>query len=394
MEKITLKYGSRPLKIKKPKNLIQILQPPKIPAINSVDEELKRALFYPIGTCRLKEMISSNSKIAIIICDWTRVQPRNEMLDAVLKEIEFVPEKNITIFVGTGTHPAQPIEELNLKKEYLDRFKIVVHNCDDHKSLCHIGRSSAGNEIYLNEAVVSSDVIIATGVIKPHYFAGYSGGAKSILPAVAGRETILNNHSKKTLSGARFGCVDGNPVRQEMEEAAKMISHIFIFNVVYNAHKEIIKAVAGDYLKAHREGVKYAKKACEVPAKKSDIVIISDGLPISLNVYQASKLAPVAGMILNDNGVVILACECPQGIGPIEYVNSFIYEMGVKPYLPKNHHIFLVSDLPEEEVRKTYCIPVNSIESALQEAFAICGNDASVSIIPQGGDLIPIAHQV
>ncbi|UCD85372.1 MAG: DUF2088 domain-containing protein, partial [Deltaproteobacteria bacterium] len=243
-----------------------------------------------------------------------------------------------------------------------------------------------------NRIVAEADVKILTGQIKPHYFSGYSGGAKGLMPGVASAISIGANHRIKVEPRARLGIINNNPTRMDMEEAARMAGVDFILNVVLNYRKEVVKVVAGDVIEAHREGVKIARKVAELRfAEKADIVIISETLPMSMNLYQASKLIAPAAKLLNPGGVIILAGECHEGTGQLDLVNKVIYEMGLKNYLPEEHTILLVSGMSEDTVKTTFCPKyVPSLEKALERAYEIAGKQASICIIPRGGDLIPI----
>jgi nickel-dependent lactate racemase len=393
MEKIKLEYGSYPLEIEKPKNTVEILHPNPVEGVKDVHEEFRKALKNPIGTKQISEIVKGKKRIAIVVSDRTRIYPKKEMIEALLEELKGIPDENITIVIANGNHPVDERSLHHLGEEICKRFRIVQHNSMDESNLIHIGKTSRGTEVWVNKEVAEADVKILIGHIKPHYFTGYSGGAKSLLPGVCGFYTIANNHIMKPLPNARLGIVDGNPIREDMEEAGRMAGIDFIFNVVMNGKKEVVKAVAGDLVKAHREGVVWARKVCEVKTQKlAKICIVSDGVPTSINLYQASKLVPPAGKTLNgDSGVVIVCAECNEGYGSsLNVINEMIYRIGLTNYLPEKHQIFLVSSLREEEVKETFCRYASSLEEALHLAYEIVGKDAPVSIIPKGGLILPI----
>ncbi len=393
MEKITLEYGTQLLEIEKPKNTVEILYANPVEGVKNMEEEFRRALKNPVGTPPLSEIVKGKRKIALVVSDRTRIYPKKGMIYALLEELKGIPDEGITIVIANGNHEIDRRSLDQLGEDICKRFKIVQHNSMDEANLQYLGKTSRGTEVWVNKEVASADVKILLGNIKPHYFTGYSGGAKSLLPGVSGFYTIANNHMMKPLPNARLGIVDGNPIRDDMEEAGRIAGIDFIFNVVMNDKKEVVRAVAGDLVKAHREGVVYARKVCEVKTRKqAKICIVSDSGTTSINVYQASKLVPPAGKTLGEGpGVVIICSECNEGYGSsLNVINEMIYRIGLTNYLPEKHWIFLISSLKEEEVKETFCRYAPSVEEALNYAYELAGKEAPVSIIPKGGLVLPV----
>jgi nickel-dependent lactate racemase len=386
LEYIELPYGRKPLRFTKPPKLIDIIEPNYIRPGAELKELLKKALLNPHGTPRLKDIVKPHHRVGIVLSDPTRNVPRQEMLDALLEEINFVKDENITLFVGGGNHPEYDLKLLNLKDEIYRRFKIIYHHSMDDSDMQYAGRTKEGTEVRVNKKFMECDIKVLTGAIKPHYFAGFSGGAKGLLPGVSSFNTIATNHLMKSRPSAKLGITDGNPVREDMEESARLAGVNFILNVAMNHRGEVIGAVAGDVVIAHREGIKWTRKVSEVKVKKkADIVIVSDKPPITMDLYQASKLVAPGGCFLQNGGSVILAAECFDGTGPLNIVNTVIYETGLKNYLPEKHQVYLVSSLDEQTVKETYCKFANSIDSLLTEF-----KDATVIILPYAGWIVPI----
>jgi len=388
-EFITLAYGRSPLKMSTPDRLVNILKANHVPGVPDTIAELRSALASPIDSPRIKDIASPDSRVAIIISDRTRIIPRREMILLVLEELSAVPDKNIVLVSASGNHPPSPIESLGLGDDLAKRFRFVSHDAMAGETIS-IGKTSAGIDVKINKAVAETDLKILVGQIKPHYFTGYSGGAKSILPGVSSFLTTGANHLMKSMPGARLGAVEGNPVRKDMEEAARLAGQNFMLNVVMNESREAVKAVAGDVVTAHREGVLWAKKVCEVQSGKAEIVVVSDGLPLSMNLYQAAKLVAPAARVLKPGGVIVLAAECHEGIGPLNIVNEVIYRMGLCPALPAEHRIILVSALPKERVAETFCEYSPGIEEALKTAGVHAGPSAGTIVIPKGGLVVPV----
>ncbi len=385
-EFLEIPYGREPLRFKKPEKLIDIIEPNYIKPEAELQVLLKRALKNPIGTPRLRDLVKPHHRIGIALSDPTRNVPRQAMLEALLEEIDFVKDENITLFVGGGNHPEYDIKLLKLKDEFYRRFRIIYHHSLDDSEMQYLGKTKEGTEVKVNKRFIECDIKILTGALKPHYFAGFSGGAKGLLPGLSSFTTIATNHLMKARPTARLGIADGNPVREDMEESARLAGVNFILNVAMNHKGEVIHAVAGDVVAAHREGIEWTRKVAEVKVKeKADVVIASDKPPITMDLYQASKLIAPAGLFLKEGGSVILAAECNEGTGPLNIVNTVIYETGLKNYLPQDHRIYLVSSLDENTVKETYCQYGGEIESLLSKF-----SDASVIVLPYAGWLIPV----
>lgn len=391
---ITLAYGRNPLTMRVPKRLVKILEPNQVPGVPDLEGELRRALANPVGCTRLKDMVVPSTRVALVISDRTRTIPRREMILSVLEELAAVPDKNITIVVACGNHSPSTMESLNLGKEIPSRFRVVVHSAGTAADgdMVLLGRTKAGTDVRINKAAAEADLRVLIGQIKPHYFTGYSGGAKSILPGVSSLMTIAFNHAMKSKEGARLGNVEGNPVRADMEEAAAMAGRNFILNIVTNVRREVVRAVAGDVVAAHREGTVWARKVSEVPSPRADVVVISDSLPLTMDLYQASKLVAAAAPLVKPHGIVVLAAECNEGVGPLHIVNEMIYKMGLCQALPPGHRVLLVSGLPKETVAETYCEYTHGLPEAMEEAQCHVGPSGGTLVIPKGGLLVPIPH--
>jgi nickel-dependent lactate racemase len=314
------------------------------------------------------------------------------MLGALLEEMEGVPDENVTVIIGTGNHAVHDKEELGLSEDLLTRFRYICHSSRDDDNVVNVGQTSRRNDVLVNREFAAADVKVLLGAIKPHYFAGYAGGAKAVLPSVAHIRTISVNHARKVEPRAKLGVTDNNPVRGEMEEAARLCGTSFILNVVSNARGEVAAAVAGDVVQAHRAGVVHARRVCEVDLDLSahDVIVASDSFPIAMNLYQASKLCAPAGWLLANGGTLILACECPEGVGSeLQIVNLAIYGLGMKQFLPPEHRVVLASAMDAKTVRTTFCQFAPDLQTAFDEALERHGPDARIAAIPRGGHLVP-----
>jgi len=388
---IELGYGARPLPLELPAGLeAEVLPPPAPPAVPSLAAALSEALRHPIGARPLHEVTTARTRAVLIISDATRDEPRMELYAAARRELAALPDDQITLAVANGTHGPTPLDRLGLPPSVLARHRVVNHDARDEGSMVEVGRTSRGTRLRVSRCVVEADVIVSTGRVKPHYFAGYGGGAKGIFPGLGHDDDIRQNHRLKADPASSLGRADGNPCREDLEEAVRRIGRdTFLVNVV-EAGGTILGAVAGDLVLAHRQAVRLLRPWVEVTAEPADVVIVSAPLPVSGSLYQASKLVPPAGLLLKDGGVVIVAAECPDGTGPLKTVNEGIFALGVRRFLPERYTLLLVSSMDEATVAQTYARYAPSLEAALAEARRITGPSPRIVVMPDAGDLVPV----
>jgi nickel-dependent lactate racemase len=330
--------------------------------------------------------------VTVIISDATRDEPRGLLFRAIRRELAHVSDENITIAIANGTHPPGPPVALGLGADVLARHRVVNHDASDVAALVELGTTGRGTRVRVHRAAAEADVVVCTGRIKPHYFAGYGAGAKALFPGLGAREDIRSNHALKEHPSSRLGQVAGNACREDLEAAARMVgAKTFLLNVVMSGDRPV-GAVAGDLVAAHRRGCDLARPHSEVRAARADIVIVSDSLPLTTNLYQAAKLLAPAGWLARPGGVVILAAECPRGTGPVDVINEGIWRIGLRHYFSESTDpmILLVSSLPRAVVEQTFCRYAGSIEDALAQARGMVGGGARVLVVPRGGDLIPV----
>ncbi|MGF3522247.1 MAG: nickel-dependent lactate racemase [Candidatus Bathyarchaeia archaeon] len=323
MVDVWLPYGKTDVCVRvQARNLLGSIEPKEQPACPDARAEVERALKEPIpvGNKRLSEIALPESKVAIVVNDATRRTPTDVMLPPVLDELNLagVKDENVTIIFGTGTHrPVTREEAVRIVGESVfSRVKTVSHNCKA-PDLVHVGNTRHGNKVYLNRVFAEADVKVLLGDVDFHYYAGYSGGRKSVLPAVAGEETIKHNHALMLHANARPGILVGNPVNEDMVEAAKLAKVDFILNVVSNSKGQVVKAFAGDWEQAFAEAVKLVDAMYRVVVdRRADIVVVScGGSPADINLYQAYKAVDSALEVVKRGGVIVLVAECPEGHG-------------------------------------------------------------------------------
>ena len=418
MKSIQLPYGRDKIELRLPAGRKwQILEPkpfdPGIPA----DQILNHALKHPIGSPGLSEMTRPAKRILIITNDHTRPMPSMLTIPAITSHFS-VPEGNdhITLLIATGLHRPMTQQEMHERfgSEICGKYRLVNHIATDKANLVSFGKMSTGNELFLNKLVAESDLVIAEGFIESHFFAGFSGGRKSVLPGVAGEATILANHKPENIAscGARQACLTGNPIHDECTEAARMSGLQFILNVALDKNKRIIGAFAGDPITAHLEGCRFVEETMSVDAERTDIVITSNnGYPLDRNLYQVVKGIDTASRVAKANGVIIMAARCTDHVGHDHFkdlilscgtVGALYDKMSMSPsqadkwqvqvlarVLARNRVILVSEGIERELAERMFFTHAKTIGEAVEIAFSMAGRGASVSVMPEGPVIIP-----
>ncbi|MBR2674478.1 MAG: nickel-dependent lactate racemase [Mogibacterium sp.] len=399
------------------KNLIATLKANEMEHKRKGEDAVRYALAHPIGKGLLRDEVNAGEKIAIITSDISRPLPSYDVIPAVLDELSAagVPDEDITVVFGLGSHRKQTEEEMRhlVGDAVFERVKCVdseVDNC------VHMGETKNGTPVDITRSVAEADRRICLGNIEFHYFAGYSGGAKAIMPGVSTPEAIQANHSMMVSEDACAGRLEGNPVRADIEEAGEKVGIDYIVNAVLDEHKNIVYAVAGDVVKAHRAGCEYLDKMyrVEIP-ERADIVIVSQGgAPKDANLYQTQKALDNAKHAVKKGGRIILIGSCKEGLGSAHFeewlvnaptAHSMIerierhFQLGghkaaAIAMVLENADIDLVSDMEDDFVRSIFLNPQPSAQEAFDEAFEKYGEDASVIAMPFGGATLPIARDL
>lgn len=385
----------------------------------SQEELVRQALEKPICSPKLSLMAEGKDRVVVIASDHTRPVPSKVIMPLLLEEIRRGnPKADITILISTGCHRATSREELLDKfgPEIVEHERIVVHDCDDEENLVQIGYLPSGGPLIINRLVAEADLVVSEGFIEPHFFAGFSGGRKSVFPGVTSRVAVMSNHNAQFIAHprARTGILEGNPIHQDMLYAARAARLDFIINVILNADKEIIYVVAGDCDLGHREGTRFLNSRCRVDSLPSDIVITTNGgYPLDQNIYQAVKGMTAAEATVKENGVIIMIAKLEDGHGGESFYQTFKNEKDLdrmmKKFLdtPKEEtiadqwqsqifarvlikaRIIYISDAPDQMVRDMHMIPAKRVEEALNMADEILGkNDGKIAIIPDGVSVI------
>lgn len=417
MVDVWLPYGKSEICVRIPtRNFLGSIEPAEKQGVLDARAEIERALREPIGSKPLSAIVKPEHKVAIVVDDATRPAPSDLMVPPLLDELNVagVKGENVTVIFGCGTHRAVTREEAVrlLGEDVLNRVKVISHDCRA-EDLVYLGKTGKhGTKVYLNRIFAEADVKILTGDVCFHYYAGYGGGRKSVLPAVTGGETIKHNHAMLLHPEAKTGVLEGNPVHEDMVEAAKLAKVDFIVNVVINSEGEIVKAFAGDLEQAFYEGVKLVDEMYRVQVdRKADIVVVSPGgHPADVNLFQAYKGVDNALEVVKRGGVIILVAECPEGHG-----NQVFYDWMVKfkdlkavereikrrfvlgghkaYYLMKalrKVQIILVSSMPDYYASNVFRLKTaRAVNDALNEAFSITGKKVKIWAMPYGNFTLP-----
>jgi len=421
MKTIHLPYDKKTLKVDVSDLHIKALLTPQHQEEGSVINEselVKRALEHPIGTKRLSEMAEGKDRVVIITSDHTRAVPSGITMPLLLDEIrKGNPSADITIIIATGLHRGMTREEMidRFGKEIVEREKIINHDAFEKTQFVNLGTLPSGSKCEINRIAVEADLLVAEGFIEPHFFAGFSGGRKSVLPGIASQECVNINHSAKAIQHpmSATGVLDGNPIHEDMIKAARLAGLACILNVLLDEKKKVSGAFFGDVDQAHRAGCAHLLSSCGVDAAPADIVITSNGgYPLDQNLYQCPKGLDAARACAKEGGVIILVAACSEGLGgenfgrlmlsapPSQLLESILATPPEKTISEQwcaqrfadaliKYDIILVSQgLERSRVEQMNFIYAGTVEEALDKALALKGKDASVTVIPDGVGVI------
>lgn len=414
MTEVSLNYGTKKIVAEIPdRNYSGTLEVNEPSGIKNPEAEILQCLRKPINCQPLSHIAHPGDSVAIIVNDHTRPSPTKTILPPVLEELKKVgtSKNNVNIIFGCGTHRKVKEQEAKnmLGEEIAEEIEWTSHDCEA-EDLVYLGTTSRGTRVAINPLVAKADLKILTGDICYHFFAGYGGGRKSILPAVASKDAIIKNHSMITNPKSEIGVLEGNPIHEDMVEGAKIANPNIIVNTVQNTKKEVIGAFCGELESAFREGVKFLDERYRVKSDKADIVIVSaGGYPKDIDLYQAYKAIHNALPVVNNNGIIIFVAECKEGAGNKvfeEWMKKYSTAEQMKKQLEQNFimgahkayyltkalqkaKIYMITKIPSKELEKIYgIIPVKSVEEALEDAFNTMKKEAKIKVIPYGSSIL------
>lgn len=424
MKKIELPFGKGRIEAQIPKERIQGIL---ISGAHSYHPEysekklVEEAMKHPIGSKRLRDVAKGKKNIVMIASDHTRPVPSKVIMPAMLEEIkEGSPNASITVLIATGFHRPTTREELIYKfgQEIVDRedIRFVVHESGKEEDMIEIGTLPSGGKLRINKIAHEADLLIAEGFIEPHFFAGFSGGRKSVLPGVSSRETVMANHCSEFIADehSRTGILEGNPIHKDMVWAAQKAKLAFIVNVVLDQDKKVIRAFAGHFDEAHREGCRFVDQLSGVDAAPADIVISTNGgYPLDQNIYQSVKGMTAAEATCRPGGVIIMVSSCIDGHGGQELYDTFANEKDKEKIMAGfletdrdstvpdqwesqilcrillKHKVIMVTQAPRKMVEEMQMEYAEDLSEAIQMADAYLGNkNSKITVIPDGVSVI------
>lgn len=413
----TLLYGKGTLTVEVPDHSM-IIEPYHLEGLQEDKKAVLAALRNPIGLQPLATMVKSTDKVAIVISDITRPTPNEKLVPWILEELAHVPRENFVVINGTGTHRDQTEEEFvqMLGKSVIDSVRVINHHCHNQDELVKVGHSQFGCDVYLNKEYVEADFRIVTGFIEPHFFAGFSGGPKGIMPGIAGIETILTFHNARMIGDplATWGNMVNNPLQDMTREINRMCKPHFMLNVTLNKSKEITEVFAGELFESHDQGCAFTKQHAMIPVEgRFDVVITSNsGYPLDQNLYQAVKGMSAAHKIVKEGGTIICASECSDGIPNhgnyaeilqlrktpheiLAMINDGSFKKFDQWQVQKQAviqvwaDVYLYSSLADEDVEKAMLKISHDIGSTLEHLKEKYGANMTVAVLPLGPLTIP-----
>lgn len=421
---IVLDYGKHGLPVQLPDDAnLTVIQPRHIDALPDPVRALAEALEHPIASGPLRELVRPDQTVAIVFSDITRATPNHLILPAILTALAHVPREQIVLCNALGTHRPNTREELirMLGAALVDQYRIEQNNCFDPSTQVYLGSSSHDHPIWINRAYMEADVKILTGFIEPHYFAGFSGGGKAVMPGMAGQITVLGNHDAGMIGNpqATWGVTSGNPIFEEAREVALLTRPTFLLNVTLNRAKQITGVFAGEMVAAHDAGIAFVRQTAMVPVDDLfDIVITTNsGYPLDMNLYQCGKGMSAAYQVVRQGGTILMAAECSEGIPDHGLFGQMLraartpqelYDNVLKLTEPQQDQwaaqiqgrvqlradVYLYSDhFTDAEIRDALLLPCRDIPATVQALRAKYGRDARICVLPEGPQTVPYLAQ-
>lgn len=420
--KTSLAYGKGRLEIEIPEGFrSRVIAPRKMPAASDQGGAVALSLRNPIGSPALRDIVRRGESIAIVFCDITRPVPNRVILPAVLAELSAAGARadDIVLFNATGTHRANSASELEglLGADIVSAYRIVQNDARAEGRHSLAGTTASGNDVWLDSEFLSADRKILTGFIEPHFFAGFSGGGKAILPGLARLDTVLRNHGAAHIDDARasWGLLEGNPIRAEIDEAAAMARPDFLVDVTLNEGKQIVASYAGDWRAAYAQGAEAVRRQAmtAVDAPFDIVISCNSGYPLDQNLYQSVKGMSAASRVVKQGGSIIMAAECSDGIPAHGSFGRLVSEARDMPSLLRSirrsecaiddqwqaqilasicekAEVYLFSEnVSREDIRRVKLKPCDSIEATLASLLEKYGRDARICVLPEGPQTIP-----
>jgi len=416
--KVQLAYGQGHLPVVLPDDRTTVIKPAHRPGLADERAAVTAALDQPIAARPLREWIKPGDRVCITFTDLTRATPNDRLIPWLLDYLSGVPRDQITLLNQLGTHrPNTPAELDKLLTPAVTRhYRVLNHEPENPAVLKQFGTMRDGTPALIHRHLAEADVRIITGFIEPHFFAGFSGGIKGIIPGCGGLQSIMSNHGYQNIGDPRatFGVTFGNPLWEELREVALRVGPSFLLNVTLNEQRQITGVFAGDLIEAHRVGCEFVREsAMQKVERPFDIVVTTNsGYPLDLNLYQGVKGMSAGARILAKGGLLILACECREGLPPGSPLEKLLYsarnpaeilamlstpgfvrpeqwQAQIQALIQRDAEVLLYSSLPDEMVQRALLRPCRDIGATVVERLEKLGPNARVAALPQGPLTIP-----
>ena len=416
---VKLAYGRHGLVVEVPDHAT-VIASRFVPGVPDEPAAIRAALRDPIASAPLAEKVQPGDRVVIVHSDITRATPNERLLPVLVAELEAagVAGQDITLLNALGTHRPQTEAELRemLGEQIVRRYRCLQHDAWDHANLVALGETSLGHPVRINRHYLEADVRILTGFIEPHFFAGFSGGPKGVLPALAGAESVLTNHGREMIAHPRatWGVTEGNPIWEEMREVALKTDPTFLLNVALNAERQITGVFAGEMLAAHKAGCDFVRENAMVAVDEPfDIVITTNsGYPLDQNLYQAVKGMSAANQIVREGGAIVMVAACqdglpdhgryaallaeagsPQGVLDMlaqpDFSEQDQWQVQIQAMIQLRADVYVFSEgLTDAQIERALFKPCRDIEQTLGKLQARYGPAARICVLPEGPQTI------
>lgn len=416
--KVQLAYGQGWLPVEFPDGRATIIEPSHTPGLPDEKAAVICALEQPIASTPLRELIGPQTKVCILFTDITRATPNERIIPWLLEHLSYVARENITLLNQLGTHRPNTKAELEkmLTPAVVANYRVLNHEPENDDALVQVGVMSDGTPALLNKHALAADLRIVTGFIEPHFFAGFSGGIKGIMPGVAGLRSVMSNHGFRNIGdpNSTFGVNDGNPLWEELRDVALKAGPSFVLNVTLNEERQITGVFAGDILRAHKVGTEFVRKsAMQAVDEPFDVVVTTNsGYPLDMNLYQGVKGMSAGARIIKPGGTLILAAECREGVpanSPLDkllravsspedllkllaqpgFVRAEQWQAQIQAIIQRKARVLVYSKIPDEVVRAAHLHPCHDIAAEVANCLREIGPNGRVAVLPQGPLTIP-----
>jgi nickel-dependent lactate racemase len=416
--KVKLAYGQGHLPVDLPDDRTTVIQPSHTPGLPEERGAVFAALDQPIGTRPLRQWIKPGDRVCLLFTDLTRATPNERLIPWLLEYLKDVPREQLTLLNQLGTHRPNTTAELErlLTPAVVRNYRVVNHEPENPEALVQLGTTRAGAPALLNKHAVEADVRIVTGFIEPHFFAGFSGGIKGLVPGVAGLQTVMSNHGARNIGDPRstFGITEGNPLWEDLRDIALRAGQSFLLNVSLNEQRQITGVFAGDLLAAHKVGCEFVRKSAmqKFDAPFDIVITTNSGYPLDLNLYQGVKGMSAGARVVKQGGTLILAAECREGVpagspldqllrsaSSIEEVLALLNSPGfvrpeqwqaqIQALVQRKANVLVHSSLADDVIRAAHLTPCHDISATVNDLIRATGNGARIAVLPQGPLTIP-----